>query len=122
MSISKIEKPVWHAYLDQMSKTLEGKRAEIEVDSLELGQQFEARWVPVLGIVYDPKNDIVEVILEGIDHMIHHPREIYVDHDGMELTSLEVIDEDDVRQIVRLRDPIMLPPPDQMSTGGAQRH
>jgi hypothetical protein len=109
MAISKLEKAAWHAYFDRISKTLEGKRAEIEIDALALGNQIEAEWLPLLGIVYDPRSDIVEIILEGLDHMIHQPRELYIDQDAHGLNSLEVIDADDVRQIVRLRDPLMLP-------------
>lgn len=109
--ISKLDKEVWHPYFDAMSKMLVGKRAEIEVDSLQLGSQIQASWLPLLGIVYDPKSDIVEVVLEGLDHMIHHPREVYVDVNEAGLTSVEVIAEDDERQIINLRDPLMLPPP-----------
>lgn len=108
--ISKLEKDVWHPYFDAMSKMLTGKRAEIEVESLQLGNQIAAEWLPLLGITYDPKSDIVEVVLEGLDHMIHHPREVYVDVEAGGLTSVEVIAEDDERQIINLRDPIMLPP------------
>jgi hypothetical protein len=111
MTISKLEKAAWQPYLDKVSKTLVGKQAEIEVASLEIGDQIEAEWVPLLGITYDPKNDLVEILLEGLDHLIHKPRDIYVDHGPTGLTSLEVIDTDDVRQIMKLRDPLMLPAP-----------
>ena len=47
-----------------------GFRLEIEVTSLALGDQVEAEWLPLLGLVYDPKDDLVEVALDGIDHMI----------------------------------------------------
>ena len=43
--------------------------------------------------------------------MIRKPRVIYVDDTGGELTSLEVIDGEKMTQIVRLRDPLMLPAP-----------
>jgi hypothetical protein len=111
MAVSKIEKPAWRDYFNQMSKVLAGKNVEIEVNSLSSGQQLEAEWAPFLGIVYEPKSDMIEVVLEGLDHMIHHPREVYIDTEAAQLTSLEVIDEDDVRQIIKLRDPVMLPPP-----------
>jgi hypothetical protein len=109
----QLEKSQWRAYFDRMSKTLVGKRAEIEVASLKLGDQIEAQWLPLLGISYDPKNDIIEIALEGVDHLIHKPREIYVEQEGLELSSLEVIDAEGVRQIVVLRDPMMLPAPAQ---------
>jgi hypothetical protein len=109
----QLEKSQWRAYFDRMSKTLVGKRAEIEVASLKLGDQIEAEWLPLLGISYDPKNDIIEIALEGVDHLIHKPREIYVEQEGLELSSLEVIDAEGARQIVVLRDPMMLPAPAQ---------
>ena len=108
MATVKLEKAAWQPYFDNISKTLVGKQAEIEIASLKLGDQIEAEWVPLLGIVYDPKNDLVEILLEGLDHMVRNPREIYVDQGPLGLTSMEVIDADDVRQIVKLRDPLML--------------
>jgi hypothetical protein len=56
-----------------MSKVLEGERGEIEVASLSMGDQIEAELLPILGIVYDPKDDLIEVALDGLDHLIPHP-------------------------------------------------
>lgn len=112
MAISKLEKSAWQPYFDKISKTIDGKRAEVEVDSLAIGVQIEAEWLPLIGITYDPKDDILDVAMEGLDHMIHKPRELYIDQEALELLSIEVIDTDDVRQIIKLRDPLMLPPPE----------
>jgi len=109
----QLEKSRWRAYFDRISKALVGKRAEIEVASLKLGDQVAAEWLPLLGISYDPKNDIIDIALEGLDHIIHEPREVWVEQEGPELSSLEVIDAEGVRQIVVLRDPLMLPAPKQ---------
>ena len=111
MAIAKLEKATWHPYFDKVSKILDGKSAEIEVTSLTIGDQVEAEWLPLLGIVYDQKDDLIEVVLEGLDHMIRKPQEVYVDQEAAMLRSMEVIDADGVRQIVRLRDPLMLPSP-----------
>jgi hypothetical protein len=107
----KLEKSRWQTYFDRMSKALVGKRAEIEVASLTLGDEIEARWLPLLGISYDPRNDVISIALEGVDHLINKPREVWVEEEGPELSSLEVIDADGVRQIVLLKDPLMLPAP-----------
>jgi hypothetical protein len=115
MSLQKLEKPAWHPYFDNVSKILDGKRAEVEVASLNIGSQIQAEWLPLLGIVYDQKDDLIEVVLEGLDHLIYKPKEVFVDQESVMLTSLEVVDEDDVHQIIRLRDPLMLPAP---PTGG----
>src|ERR1700732_1860259 len=109
----QLEKSQWRAYFDRMSKALVGKRAEIEVASLKLGDQIEAEWLPLLGISYDPKDDIIEIALEGVDHLIPKPREVYVEEKGLELSSLEVIDAEGTHQIIVLKDPMMLPAPAQ---------
>jgi hypothetical protein len=107
----KLEKAKWRTFFDRVSKRLIGKRVEIDVDSLALGAQVEAKWLPLLGIVYDPKNDIIEIALHDLDHMVHEPREIYVEEGPTGLISLEVVDGDGVQHIVQFRDPLMLPPP-----------
>jgi hypothetical protein len=109
----QLEKSRWRAYFDRMSKAPVGKRAEIEVASLKLGDQIEAEWLPLLGISYDPKDDIIEIALEGVDHLIPKPREVYVEENGLELSSLEVIDAEGKHQIIVLKDPMMLPAPAQ---------
>lgn len=111
MAIEKLEKSNWHGYFDALSNVLSGKEAEIDVNSLDIGAQIEAQYSPLLGIVYDHRNDILEILLDGWDHTIPNVREIYVDHDGVSLKSLSVIDADGVQQIIRLRDPAMLPSP-----------
>jgi hypothetical protein len=108
----KLDKSIWKPYLDHVSKTIAtGKQVLIEVASLALGDQIEAEWVPVLGIVYDPKSDLVEVALDDLDHLIHGPREIYAETGPVGLQSLDIIDHNDVHHIVLFKLPLSLPPP-----------
>jgi hypothetical protein len=111
MATHKLEQAAWQPYLDKISKTLTGKLAEIEVDSLNIGAQIEAEWVPLLGISYDPKSKLVEVLLEGLDHLIQDPSEIWVDHGPGGLASMEVVHADGTKEIIKFRDPLMLPGP-----------
>jgi hypothetical protein len=94
MAAQKIEKPEWQAFFDTLSKGLVGMRAEIEVASLALGDQIVAKWLPLLGITYDPKGDLLEIALDGLDHMIRKPREVYADSANGALLNLEIIDAD----------------------------
>jgi hypothetical protein len=111
MAARKLDKAEWKPFFDGISKVLGVKQAEIEVLSLKLGDQIEAEWVQLLGLVYDPKDDILDVELEGTDHMIPKPREIYVEDGGVGLASLAVVDAEGTRQIIKLRDPLALPAP-----------
>ena len=111
MSVRKLEKSDFRSFFDHLSKTLKGGEAEIEVASLALGDQVQTRWLPLLGLTYDPKDDVFEVALEGLDHLIHKPQDVYVDDSVGQLTSIEIIDADGGRQIVKLKEPLMLPPP-----------
>jgi hypothetical protein len=113
MAIRKLEKRDWKGFLDGVTELLLGKRADIEVASLALGDQIETKSVRVLGMVYDHKDDVIEIVLDGLDHLIHRPRDLYVDQNGLELSSVQIVDADGTRQIVMLRDPLMLPPPDE---------
>ncbi len=109
MAARKLDKSAWKAYFDAISRHLGSRLSEIEVASLDLGDQVEAEWIPLQGITYDPKDDLIEVVMEEIDHMIRNPVEIYVE-EGMEgLHSVEVVDADGSRQIIRLKAPLALP-------------
>ena len=111
MATHKLDKTEWRDFLDQATKSLVGKQAEIEVASLALGSQIEADWLPILGIAYDPKNDLVEVALENLDHLITKPQSLSADIGPTGLVALEVIGADGAKQIIRFRNPLELPAP-----------
>ena len=107
----EVAKTEWTGFLDNLSRALTGKRAEIEIASLDLGDQTEAEWLPLLGMDYDPKDDLIEISLEGLDHLIRRPVRLTVEGAGPLLSSIEIVDANGVQQLVRLRDSLMLPSP-----------
>jgi hypothetical protein len=100
----------WRRFFDRMSNALLGKWAEVDVASLDLGDQIVAEWIPVLGITYDAKDDLLDVALDRTSHLIRHPREIVVEETSAGLSSVAVLDEGGVRHIVKLKEPLMLRP------------
>ena len=66
MTVRMLEKQAWHPFFDHLSKMLEGCQAEIEATSLGLGDQVQASWLPLLGLVYDPKGRRRQVALMGL--------------------------------------------------------
>lgn len=108
MSVRELEKNEWPEYFTLMAEATMDKRAEIEIESPEIGDQIAAEWVALLGITYDPKDDILDVAVDGLDHIINRPRQIYVDEGPLGLARLEVIDPAGTRHIITLREPLML--------------
>jgi hypothetical protein len=99
----------WRGVFDRMSKALLGKSAEIEVASLDLGDQIVAEWVPLLGITYDSADDLLDVALDRSNHLIRRPKEIVVEETPGGIATVAVVDHDGARQIIRLKAPLMLP-------------
>ena len=103
----------WQQFFDQMSKALLlGKWAEVEVAAPDLGDQILAEWIPMIGVTYDPKEDLLDVALDRTDHLVYHPEEIVVEESAAGLSSIAVLSADGTRQIVRLKEPLKLPAPE----------
>jgi hypothetical protein len=64
--------------------------------------------VPILGVDYDPKDDLFEVAVEGLDHLIYS-RESSAEESASTLNLLAIVDGEGARHLVRFRDPLMLP-------------
>jgi len=109
MAIKKLAKAHWGTYFNQLSIHLPVQQAEVIIESPKLGVQVEANWVRIFGISYDHKDDIIIIALDGLDHIIHWPKTIFVDEADGAVTSLEAIDVDDVGHLVQLRKPLALP-------------
>ncbi len=111
MATHELPKSQWESYFDRVSKHLKASQTEIEVVGMNLGDQVEGEWILFYGISYDPKDDVVEYLLEGLDHLVRHPKQVLVDDDVEGLKSIEVVDRDGVRHIAKLKEVLKLPPP-----------
>jgi hypothetical protein len=121
MAAEQIERARWAPFFDNVTKSLIGKQAEIEVASLDLGDQIEAEWALLIGITYDNKDDLIEIALEELDHLIRSPRDVFVDFGVGGLVTIAIDDRDGNRQIVRLKDPLALPAPSVTASHEAAR-
>ena len=112
MTARSIEKAEWASFCAAVSQALEGSQAEIEVASLDLGDQIEKQWAPLIGITYDPNDDIIDIALEDdVDHIVNRPQELLADIDDASISALQITDADGRLHLVRLRDELMLPAP-----------
>lgn len=97
----------WSNYFDTFSRNLIRDRrtdyAEIRIMSDDIGVHRETAWLPLQGITYDARSDALEILVENLDHLVLHPREIFVDEDRRGITAIEIIDREGVREIVEVR-------------------
>ena len=111
MTTQTIDKADWKAFCAAMSEVLEGSNAEIEVASLALGDQIETEWAPLIGITYDPNDDIFDIALEELDHIVSHPQQLVAEVDDLNINALQIIDAEGTQHLVRLRNALFLPAP-----------
>jgi hypothetical protein len=109
MASRTIPQAEWRAFFDGLAGALVGKRVEVEAASLELGDQIVAEWLPLLGVTYDARNDLLDVAMSGLNHLIRHPREVYLQEGPTGVETVAVLSADGVKQILHLKDPLMLP-------------
>jgi Family of unknown function (DUF5335) len=110
MTARAIDKEDWESFCAALSIALEGSEAEIEVASLDLGDQIEKEWAPLIGITYDPEDDIFDIALDDdLDHIVNRPKELIADVDDVSISGLQITDADGRRHLIRLRDELMLP-------------
>jgi Family of unknown function (DUF5335) len=102
MRLRKLDKSEWHAYCDRLSKDLVGSRSGSATVSLAVNHEAIAEWVPLLGIAYEPKKDLFEIILQDFEHWVHHPQTFYEDEGPRGVAGLEIIDAQGLRHTLSL--------------------
>ena len=110
MITRKLEPPTWKEYFDHASRKLAGGRAEIEVLGDDLGDQKQAA-IDLLGLTYDPHDRALTIAGEALDHRISDPQEIYVEEELGDLCSMQVLDLEGHKQIIKLAAARTLSPP-----------
>jgi hypothetical protein len=93
-------------YFDAFTKhflTYESTDAvDVELIAPDWGDQFLAEGAHLYGISYDPKDDAIEFELEGGDHRILHPREVWVAEEiDTFVKAIQVVRDDGSREVAR---------------------
>lgn len=107
-----IEQTRWSEYLDELSRHAEGYPTTIEIMAAELGDQTEARDVPLRELAFDPHEGIAisvggttaehPVILR---HVIASPLSLEVTDEPGIPSAVKVDAEDGTRTLIRLGTP-----------------
>ena len=115
-----IPKSDWTRFCDRFSKVLEGLRAEIRIASLDLGNQTEAKSLPILGLSYDAKDDIFSIALEGITHIVNAPQQMHAEISPAGVSAIAITDADGAKHLIRFTQPLALPHAEEMQTRTSQ--
>lgn len=108
MAIRKINPDQWQVYFDTFSKSYlkddQPEYADILILSEKAGVQAETKWLPVEGISYDSKSDLLHIKLKDLSHTIAHPTEIYADEESNGwITSIAITKKDGAKEIIEIR-------------------
>lgn len=103
MSTQSIAKEDWKQYLDNYSKSIQSTLVELDVESLELGDQIEADWVHLKGISYDPKDEMIYIFTEALRHFISRPQNLWVVEAKDGPSAIQIEDFEGTKHIINLR-------------------
>ena len=96
-----LDKNEWSGELVRLSRLMRGKDVMVEVEALNLGDQMEAESVPLRGLSYDEKDDVVQLWVGEMDHMIRHPQRIEIAVEKDRLISIYIIDAEGEQHQIR---------------------
>jgi hypothetical protein len=103
MTTRKLDRSEWRRYFDEVAKSLPSMRVGVSILGDDIGAQVETEDGALLGISYDSNEEMFEIATPSISHRVANPKEIYVREEAGRLSSVEVIAQDDTKQIVELR-------------------
>jgi len=110
-STQELARETWVEYFNSIAPSIEGVLVTIEIMSGELGDQRDVERLPLQGIVYDPKDDMLDVSVGGrgirypvlLRHFIESPQTISVEEtDALRPAAILVTDGTGVRTLIRL--------------------
>lgn len=108
MIYRELDKDVWENFFNFVSRYIHGLHLEVEVASLNIGDQIEKEWVLMEGLSYDPKDDVLYVHLAELNHAISEPVTLIVAEENGWLRSVSAKDKAGALHVLLFREPLLL--------------
>lgn len=109
MNFNVIEPEMWQPYFNFFSKYAQGRHLEVEFASPDFGDQVPQEWTLMGGLSYSPREDILYIHTDTIEHAISSPRIIAVnEYDPARVEFISIKDAEGDVQVLRFRQPQML--------------
>jgi hypothetical protein len=107
METTRIPDDQLKAHFDQFTKHFllreSTTAADVQVLAPDWGDQYVAEGTRLRGITYDPKAKSIEFELEGGDHRISTPKEVWTveEPDGF-IKTIEIVRDDSTRELIQV--------------------
>jgi hypothetical protein len=104
----QIPRGQWKDYFDGFTRRFlrddQPESVRLEIVSAALGDQVEAQTARLYGVSYDSRSQALEVLLGDMDHLVFHPKEIWVEEaeDGF-LPSIQITRDEGIKEILTVR-------------------
>ncbi len=103
-----LEKDEWADELIRLWRLMDGKDVMIEVEALNLGDQVEAEFLPLKGLSYDHKDDVVQVRVGPLEHMINKPSKIALAVEKGRLLAIDITDADGEQHLIKPQEAVIV--------------
>ncbi len=100
----------WEEYFDNFSKKLKGlpEKTTIELVAPSVSDLEEGKNLTLAGISYDPKDMVLAVSCEDLDHLINKPQEICVEEENGGVKTIRATDGTGLEHFIKLSKPLAL--------------
>ncbi len=98
----------WEEYFDNLSKKLkqEEEKTIIDLVAPSVAEMEEGKALTLAGISYDPKDKVLSIFCEDLDHLINKPQEICIEEEDGKLKTIRVTDGTGLEHFIKLAKPL----------------
>ncbi len=98
----------WEKFLDDLSKKIKAMDEAVEIDIVapSVFEGEEAKGLQLVGISYDPKDKVVSVFCEVLDHLINKPQEICVEDENGAIKEIRITDGSGLEHFIKFSKPV----------------
>ncbi len=98
----------WEGYFDELYKKIKNmdEKVEIDIEAPSVFEKEEAKGLTLLGLSFDPKDKVLSVLCENLDHLIQKPQEICVEEQNGAITQIRVTDGTGAEHFIKFSTPV----------------
>ncbi len=98
----------WEEYFDNFSKKSKALDEKIKIDLVapSVEELEQTKNLTLAGISYDPRDKVLSVFSEDLDHLINKPQDICVEEENGRVKIIRVTDGAGLEHVIKLATPV----------------